>query len=214
MTEQEWLTCADPEAMLKPLRGRVSDRKLWLFAVACAWERGVLVGEEQNRRYLAALVRFADGKATRRKAQAARRAAYPTWGQVSILDFPDPGLGAWETAERAIGSGWLDEYRYPQRVVRRNAAQAGLARCVFGNPFRPSPAAPDWATPDVTAVAHAAYEEGFPDSGFLDPVRLSVLADALEDAGCDRDDLLAHLRGPGPHARGCWAVDACLGQDS
>jgi hypothetical protein len=38
------------------------------------------------------------------------------------------------------------------------------------------------------------------------------LADALEEAGCDSADLLGHLRGPGPHVRGCWAVDLILGK--
>jgi hypothetical protein len=36
--------------------------------------------------------------------------------------------------------------------------------------------------------------------------------DAREDAGGDQPDLLAHLRGPGPHVRGCWAVDLLLGK--
>lgn len=48
--------------------------------------------------------------------------------------------------------------------------------------------------------------------GTLDPVRLAILADALEDADCDHADLLTHLRGPGPHVRGCWAVDLLLGK--
>jgi hypothetical protein len=39
---------------------------------------------------------------------------------------------------------------------------------------------------------------------------LPVLADALEDAGCTDAELLGHLRGPGPHVRGCWAVDLIL----
>jgi hypothetical protein len=43
--------------------------------------------------------------------------------------------------------------------------------------------------------------------------RLLVLADALEEAGCDAPDVLAHCRGPGPDARGCWVVDAVLGRD-
>jgi hypothetical protein len=42
--------------------------------------------------------------------------------------------------------------------------------------------------------------------------RLPVLADALEDAGCDDRALLGHLRGPGPHVGGCWALDLILGK--
>lgn len=42
--------------------------------------------------------------------------------------------------------------------------------------------------------------------------RLPVLADALEEAGCDDTGLLSHLRGPGPHARGCWVLDLLLGK--
>jgi hypothetical protein len=51
------------------------------------------------------------------------------------------------------------------------------------------------------------------EAGTLDTSRLAVLADALEDAGCDRADILGHLRGPGPHVRGCWAVDLLLGKE-
>ena len=39
---------------------------------------------------------------------------------------------------------------------------------------------------------------------------LLVLADALEDAGCADDSMVAHLRTPGPHVRGCWVVDQLL----
>jgi hypothetical protein len=42
--------------------------------------------------------------------------------------------------------------------------------------------------------------------------RLPILADALEDAGCDAAELLTHFRGPGVHARGCWALDLVLGK--
>ena len=42
--------------------------------------------------------------------------------------------------------------------------------------------------------------------------RLPILADALEDAGCDNADVLAHCRGEGPHVRGCWVVDLILGK--
>jgi hypothetical protein len=47
------------------------------------------------------------------------------------------------------------------------------------------------------------------------PMNLSlneILADALQDAGCDNADILGHCRGPGPHVRGCWVVDLVLGK--
>jgi hypothetical protein len=43
---------------------------------------------------------------------------------------------------------------------------------------------PDWLTGTVAMLAEAAYLERLPDSGELDPHRLLVLADALEEAGC------------------------------
>jgi hypothetical protein len=43
--------------------------------------------------------------------------------------------------------------------------------------------------------------------------RLSVLATYLEDAGCDNHETLAHLRSPGDHVRGCWAVDLVLAKE-
>ena len=42
--------------------------------------------------------------------------------------------------------------------------------------------------------------------------RLPVLADALQDAGCDHEDMLAHCRSGGPHVHGCWVVDRLLGR--
>jgi hypothetical protein len=46
----------------------------------------------------------------------------------------------------------------------------------------------------------------------MDPVHLAVLADALEEGGCAGAEVVAHLRAPGPHMRGCWAVDYVLGK--
>jgi hypothetical protein len=41
-----------------------------------------------------------------------------------------------------------------------------------------------------------------------------ILADALQDAGCDSDDILDHLRDPhATHVRGCWVVDLVLGKE-
>jgi hypothetical protein len=85
--------------------------------------------------------------------------------------------------------------------------QAALLREVFGNPFASVSINPGWLTPTVTSLANAAYEERSLPSGELDTVRLAVLADALEENGCQEAVILDHLRGPGPHVRGCWAVD-------
>jgi hypothetical protein len=90
------------------------------------------------------------------------------------------------------------------------AIQAALVRCVFGNPFRPVAQAPDWRTGAVVALAQAAYNEHVHPAGNLDPQRLSVLADALEEAGCTEQVILDHLRGPGSHIRGCWPLDLLL----
>ena len=42
---------------------------------------------------------------------------------------------------------------------------------------------------------------------------LPVLADALEEAGCDNREILAHYRSGGEHVRGCWVVDLMLGKE-
>ena len=66
-----------------------------------------------------------------------------------------------------------------------------------------------------TVVNHArlAYDDRLMPSGTLGAARLAVLADALERSGCTDAELLGHLRGPGPHVRGCWAVDLLLGRE-
>ena len=83
--------------------------------------------------------------------------------------------------------------------------QLALLRAIFGNPFRPVAVDPAWPTSDVVALAKGIYEERAFD-------RMPILADALQDAGCDNEDILSHCRGPGPHVRGCWVVDLVLGK--
>ncbi|MBL8793522.1 MAG: hypothetical protein JNM56_06440 [Planctomycetia bacterium] len=78
-------------------------------------------------------------------------------------------------------------------------------REVCGNPFRPVKVDPAWLTSTVVLLAQAIYDERAFD-------RLPILADALEDAGCDHADILNHCRSEGPHVRGCWALDLVLGR--
>jgi hypothetical protein len=99
---------------------------------------------------------------------------------------------------------WEDVFRAESQV------QADLVRCAFGNPFRPGIFAVDWRTATVKALASAACNEGVLPDGTLDPTRLAILADALEDADCSDADLLSHLRRRGPHVRKCWVVDLIL----
>jgi hypothetical protein len=87
--------------------------------------------------------------------------------------------------------------------------QCSLLRDVAGNPFRPVRVERAWLAWNgglPAAMAAAIYDE----CRFAD---LPVLADALEEAGCDDAELLSHLRSPGPHARGCWALDLLLGKE-
>jgi hypothetical protein len=104
-----------------------------------------------------------------------------------------------------------DSFKHPEQ-----AQQSCLLRDLFGNPFRPPPAIdPSWLTWNKGTVKHlaqAAYEERELPSGDLNGHRLAVLADALEDAGCTDADLIEHLRGPGPHVRGCFVVDMLTGR--
>ncbi|MGE3805752.1 MAG: hypothetical protein AB7K24_13840 [Gemmataceae bacterium] len=103
-----------------------------------------------------------------------------------------------------------------ERAHAERSAQAELVREIFGNPFRPVTADESWLTwkdHTVPKLAQAAYDERQLPSGHIDTKRLAMLADALEEAGCTSEDVLAHLRGPGPHVRGCWVVDLVLSKD-
>jgi hypothetical protein len=92
------------------------------------------------------------------------------------------------------------------------AEQIALLCDVCGHPFRPAVARTGPLAPEVIRLARAAYQERPLPSGSLDATRLAVLADALEESGCTEGSLLGHLRGPGPHVRGCWALDLLLGK--
>jgi hypothetical protein len=60
------------------------------------------------------------------------------------------------------------------------------------------------STPGPRTWVVSGFEERALPAGTLEPARLLLLTDALEDAGCDNTDVLRHLRSEGPHVRGCW----------
>jgi hypothetical protein len=140
----------------------------------------------------------------------------------------------WNRLHQALGAyyGWPDHHLHPQVlsagtysdgrpylwVVQADdhdnqwdkpwdqATGLPLLHCVFGNPFRPVTFSPSWRTDTVVSLAAQMYESR--DFGAM-----PILADALQDAGCDSDDILNHCRGDGPHVRGCWVVDLVLGKE-
>ena len=72
-------------------------------------------------------------------------------------------------------------------------------------PFAPRPFADSWRTEHTVGLAARMQETG-------DLAALPILADALEEAGCENDDILTHCREPGVHVRGCWVIDLVLGK--
>jgi hypothetical protein len=230
MTEAEWDSCIEPQKMLEFVRqsGRSSDRKLRLFA--CGYWRLSLphlyldqADHQQVQQAVEVAERYADGLASAAELAPLRplRLGVAAGTGRSAAERALPGV-----AERM---GWLPErptgrpdwdWTAGERFVFRQAEaerqravrefQLGLLRDVFGPlPFRKvriHPSVRRWGDGTVVSVATAIYDERAFD-------RLPILADALEDAGCTNPDLLGHLRGPEPHARGCWPVDLLLGKE-
>jgi hypothetical protein len=90
--------------------------------------------------------------------------------------------------------------------AREAAVQCDLLRCVVPSPFRASIVDAAWRAWEDGCVVKLA--RGIEEERAFE--RLPILADALEEAGCADEALLGHCRGPGPHALGCWVVDAVL----
>jgi hypothetical protein len=233
VTEADWLACTGPERMLESLRGKVTDRKLRLFACACCRLVPHLLSDRRSQRAVEVAERFADGLAGRQELseahQAAARAHFSAAWRASQAE-------AWAAASRAsLFAARGAAYPAAKRVARRErrekvaaaanlptawqaardtvmgaarAEQAALLREVVGNPFRPvavEPSSLSWDGGTVIQLSQAVYDDRAFD-------RLPILADALEDAGCSDAGILAHCRGRGPHVRGCWVVDLLLGQ--
>ena|SRR5215510_6072121 len=94
----------------------------------------------------------------------------------------------------------------PYSAASAERRLTGYVREQFGNPFRPVTFSPAWRTDTAMSLARQMYDS-------RDFSAMSILADALQDAGCNNDDILNHCRGDGPHVRGCWVVDLVLGKE-
>jgi hypothetical protein len=209
MTEAEWLACTDPTPMLKFLRDKSSDRKVRLFAVACCRRIPSLFPDESSQKALDLLERFSDGRAKAEEFWSLLNMKAAEIGGERMSQVLVMGIPAWWRITMA-----LQEIR-PEVVTKltvellRHAKkgesifQSYLLQCIFGNPFHQIFQDPAWLTPAVKGVAQAIYDERAFD-------RLAILADALEDAGCNDGDILNHCRQPKQHVRGCWVIDLVL----
>lgn len=243
MTEAEWLRCRDPFTLLAWVRRLADGRRWRLFNVACCRRVESLLNQPRDLDYLVNMEHFADRTtanptpAVEALARAAsktslnafpRRVAPPgTWWLVSdYLDCVGRVRAVRAVAACARMSAeacWesLIAYRYTRRWRNRDeerkreakearfherVARANLVRDIFGNPFRPATFDLAWRTSTVVTLASQMY-------GSRDFGAMPILADALQDAGCDNEDVLNHCRGPGPHVRGCWVVDLVLGKE-
>lgn len=217
MTEPDWWEAESPVPLLE-LAPTPSERKLRLFGVACLRQNWDLFTDPRMRNAVVVGERFADGRATEAERVAADGAAWEVervgdcnWhldaAQTAVALTYTRREAGWCAGSTAESSEYAAQTAFGWYGMRLDllAEQARFARCIFGNPFRPVALDRAWLTSTVIALATGIYEERAFD-------RLSILSDALMDAGCDEGEVLRHCRGEGPHARGCWVVDLLLGR--
>ncbi|MCI0701000.1 MAG: hypothetical protein L0241_07950 [Planctomycetia bacterium] len=183
MTEAEWLAATDPGEMLIASRfASDQPRKFALFAFA-GYRLIWDCLDEATQKWVAAV----------EQNEAAHWNAEDDWKQFEL-----------RLQREEVGVSCLRELQ-PHASQSLHSQASDLVREIFGNPFRPVVVEPSWLTSDVVALAAGIYEDRAFD-------RMPILADALQDAGCDNNDILNHCRGEGPHVRGCWVIDALLGK--
>jgi hypothetical protein len=221
MTEEEWLACANPMRMVaflnkfttKTLNYELSDRKLRLFAVACCRSAIELASRPVSDSLESDL--WKDVQAAERIAEGL--VPQPTNDLTHLYGFYSLFHGSARKAEWACHSalspsalsaaaGVIDTL--DDTVWADDATNCGAVylREIFGNPFRTVTVDPSWLTSTVVALASQMYES-------RDFCAMPILADALQDAGCDCERILNHLRDPNAtHVRGCWALDLVLGK--
>jgi hypothetical protein len=223
MTEAEWLACDDVQKMI-PFRSHTAwnERRARLFTVACCRLIRVLP-DDRLHEVVDTAERFADGQAGDVELSRATGVANAAVEWEARNDMTSWQSHAAEVVAAAVAYP-VEEYTavdelltYVQaeyglfaglEVVRERTRPilANLVRDLIGNPFRPVAFSPAWRTDTALALARQMYDSR--DFGAM-----SILADALQDAGCDNEDALGHCRGPGPHVRGCWVVDLVLGKE-
>jgi hypothetical protein len=218
VTEIEWLASADPAPMVLHLPRQKERRDLKLFAVACVRRWLHLISDSRLTHGIVMAEYFADKP-------------LKTGGHDSIGDVYQ-ALAAIRDAEGRDSVGYLlssaihdticsyhgnSEWQPHTKCARvagltggdaeaESAWQTGILRCVVGNPFRTVTLPDALAEPMIRSLAQTANRRRDKSTGLLDPERVGVLGDAIEEVG-EGGDILAHLRSAGQHSHGCWVVD-------
>jgi hypothetical protein len=194
-------------------------RKERLFCIACCHRLGGRLSDPRSLAALGAGEQYAEGELSLPRLKAARRAVIEA-ARDSRRTKPDPN--SWSPDEAAQNAVSLSRTEVlvtgPVRVAiclawmgvrpraEEDAFQAHLMHDIFDSTVRPVTFAPEWRTSNAVAIAQGMYESW--DFGAM-----PILADALQDAGCDNDDVLNHCRDEkATHVRGCWVVDLVLGK--
>jgi hypothetical protein len=224
MTEEEWLTVTNPVSLLSLSSEKIQKRKLWLFGCACCYRIWELLIHPASRLAVEVAERFAEGEAERseldRAIEGAKLASNMAHEDAEpFASAPEVEPASYGTAARAVYKlvyharpvGWsimqqpIEAASVASGRSSEDAAQVALFCDIFGNPFRPVTFSPEWRTDTAVSLASQMYQS-------RDFSAMPILADALQDAGCDNADILDHCRSPGPHVRGCWVVDLVLGK--
>ncbi|QEL13800.1 hypothetical protein [Limnoglobus roseus] len=200
MTEAEWLACEVPRLIWEELRGRCSSRKMRLWACGCCPLLCDLTANPVIGQVIRQAERMADGEFTETEAATIEDEMLAL---LSAIPYPQGEIAAWLLHP----AGWkaartIDCFLTPEQGPPATAVQRELFFCTF----RPRTVDSSWLTPTVVTVAEGIYADLAFD-------RLPILADALQDAGCEDADILGHCRSDGPHVRGCWALDLVLGKE-
>jgi hypothetical protein len=222
MTEKEWLKCDDVLRLVKLPALSSQRRKYRLFGCGCCRQLGSWLSNPRAWRMIDASERYADGLIRdsalakwEREAEKTRNAVEHPPGRTRFLPewIAAHAICYACTNDRYAGWGMVVEQILDRDITFSpdvhsdlNRRFVDLLRDIFGNPFRPVAFDPAWRSESAVALACTAYES-------RNFTLLPILADALEEAGCDHPDILTHCRQPdATHVRGCWVVDLVLGK--
>lgn len=210
MTEAEWRTSCRPVRLLDFASARLTVRQQRLIAVASCRTISPAVLGLNGERWLATADKLAEQPDVEVTPTTVRRwmRAFGREGEVRLAHpnlpavFYQVGLGDPRTT--MVNVGYVKGTTRPNYDVVDEEI-AGIVRDVVGDPSRTVGGDRSWFTSTVVALAQQIYE-------LREFGAMPILADALQDVGCDNEDVLSHCRGPGPHVRGCWVIDILTGR--